>query len=680
MKFNLDKDALKKHHYWVVAGGALLLSLVALFMLRTGVRANINAEKKKLEGSFTEIESASGKEVKSKASIEAKRKEAEDFKAQEVVVWKNASQKQADLIRFAPDVEAKYKFNRDPLTDEIGFFLTSVDVHGEAMELDAQPLEGNTFKGTILTTSEYKITAKGPVKYKEPAKVKGEEPTEKTQEMTYTLYNTPTVKLKREGLDGQEVFGGLRIGDKITAKFERGRYFNDLLTQQERTDFSNSYRDQYIGILKQVDPITTEETGVVQLGMGNRDFWPFPGKPPETPMKFIHIIDKAELVPTQDFSELAWIAQENVWIQRELYRLVDQANGYVRNFEEVVSKDKKKDVWIGKNAYWQAELKLDAAKEPATLAVTLRNLLARRQGLGVTLLVWFKNAKEPERVPVSGASARDAKSDKGDSKGNSFSTTVALADGVERGPIERVEQLLSWDLAAVKRIDEIGLGADAEVTPHSHRTFPIALKPFKEEKKAVAAEVEVGGMPPMGMPPGVLPPAGGGPGGLGGGKIIPGGKNRYIEVSQQARRVPVVVSLIVDQQHVDRVQTSFANSKLRFLTTQVLMNRYPYSLNPNLNKKADTGGIGVPPSVGPMGPGPMGPRLPMEGAGSGSPMGGTPGAGFPMEGGPGGFGDDFGGGTRSNDELEANVELVIYGVVTLYERYPPKQENPVAAE
>ena len=51
---------------------------------------------------------------------------------------------------------------------------------------------------------------------------------------------------------------------------------------------------------------------------------------------------------------------------------------------------------------------------------------------------------------------------------------------------------------------------------------------------------------------------------------------------------------------------------------------------------------------------------------------------MPMGGGsfPGGSGPaDPGYGhavTAATDDLEANMELVIYGIVTLYERYPPR--------
>jgi hypothetical protein len=57
--------------------------------------------------------------------------------------------------------------------------------------------------------------------------------------------------------------------------------------------------------------------------------------------------------------------------------------------------------------------------------------------------------------------------------------------------------------------------------------------------------------------------------------------DRYFDVTPQARRVPVAVVLIVDPAHVTRVETAFANSPLRFLINQVLINRYPRSVRPD---------------------------------------------------------------------------------------------------
>jgi hypothetical protein len=156
---------------------------------------------------------------------------------------------------------------------------------------------------------------------------------------------------------------------------------------------------------------------------------------------------------------------------------------------------------------------------------------------------------------------------------------------------------------------------------------------------------------------------GGGPGGGGANKtMLRHGlwTDRYIEVSEQSRRIPVAVALIVDQDHVDRVLTHFNNSKLRFLELQVLLNHYSGSLTPPAtNEQKEKGGEGFP-GVRPKGfgvPGGFGGR---EGSIPGGP--GRPGIAAGNQ--PPGDGQN----------LETNMELVIYGVMTLYQRYPPRPQ------
>ena len=111
-------------------------------------------------------------------------------------------------------------------------------------------------------------------------------------------------------------------------------------------------------------------------------------------------------------------------------------------------------------------------------------------------------------------------------------------------------------------------------------------------------------------------------------------RNRYVEVTPMvSRRVPVAVALIVDQDHIDYVQQAFNNSKLRFLTTQESFNRFPGSLRPQLPIEPMAGGADTPNSRN-YRPEPVQP-------------------------------------TAGADDLEINIEMLIYGIVTLYERYPP---------
>src|SRR5262249_32024408 len=132
-----------------------------------------------------------------------------------------------------------------------------------------------------------------------------------------------------------------------------------------------------------------------------------------------------------------------------------------------------------------------------------------------------------------------------------------------------VRQVLTWETAAVKRIDQVAFGtASGSEWAHSHRTAARALKPLKEvpaEKKEAPPEESKPGMPKLGGPEsgGSKLPVGGFPGGPGGDltstTLTPNGlvRDRYLDVTPQARRIPVGVALIVDQLHVARVQTAF---------------------------------------------------------------------------------------------------------------------------
>jgi hypothetical protein len=97
--------------------------------------------------------------------------------------------------------------------------------------------------------------------------------------------------------------------------------------------------------------------------------------------------------------------------------------------------------------------------------------------------------------------------------------------------------------------------------------------------------------------------------------------------------------LICDQDHVDRVLASFANSPFRFVLNQLVMNRYPLTVRPQLSlEKAER----LPPRPG---------ALPKT-----ATLGG------------------------SEEEAEANVELVLYGTMTLYQRFPPRDLPKPAAD
>jgi hypothetical protein len=209
------------------------------------------------------------------------------------------------------------------------------------------------------------------------------------------------------------------------------------------------------------------------------------------------------------------------------------------------------------------------------------------------------------------------------------------------------------------------------------------------------------------------PVQGGSTGGLG--AVSPNGliRNRYIDVTEQVRRMPVGLVVVVDQANVQDFLTAFANSRLRIQTTQVHWQHMRDSIKPPVEGSSG-GGPGVP--GGPAasggirpGGGGAGPdddaRMGSGGGaglgggkfrpGSSAAMPGSPGPGMapgrplmpgmppmmpgtmpsvPGGGIPGGM-PGLGSGAEDHEDDMNLVELAIYGVASLYERYPPKKDQ-----
>jgi hypothetical protein len=437
--------------------------------------------------------------------------------------------------------------------------------------------------------------------------------------------------------------------------------------------------------------------------------------------------------PAEGGKDEAKVAQGAV-----LLGIGEKARVYVRHSGLGAVLNEKDREAVFTNPYWKVALKL--VKEGSAIEVTLTNRLPRRQRVDFNLLVRFKKTENPTELELSADSLPPAGSI--DPEKKPLDRVVKIVDlpaGTNATGIYEVRQELTWETAAIRRLDEVNFGMAAA---HSHRTYPKGVVMFPAFRPPDQPKTEGGEQ-------GNKPGGPGGPGGPGsdmqgpmmqkrpGGPGFPGGpgginvgapgsfagkgaanqqgpdlleRERYADVSKQARRMPVCVVLVVDQDHVQRVLASFADSRLRFWTTQVILNRFPGSLRPSIEIEAEGGEETPPGKTGPgdrspgrfggfdsaygkrfgggkgrpgMGSGMLGPMPGAFGAGRGGrppmfgPPGGAggPGLGRPGFGGPGfgGFGgaggDDSVGGGDDNDR---NVELVIYGIISLYERYPPK--------
>ncbi|MBN9520296.1 hypothetical protein J0H58_17495 [bacterium] len=391
---------------------------------------------------------------------------------------------------------------------------------------------------------------------------------------------------------------------------------------------------------------------------------------------------------------------------------------------------------------WRVELKVAEDEKDRTKKVLtgrIKNVTDRLQTFGagsrMVLKVWVTGDPKGEPVPfeiggefLPGGAEREVVRDR----------KHDLPPGVNPTEIVRVEQVFDTRTVPVRRIDALTLG----FRDSRHALMPLKMPKFelyeKEAEKAASdPSAGAGGSPgpggpgsASGPPPGMAFPgpgrghgSEGGVGGMAGAAgtvetVVEANRKRYVELTAQVRRMPVAITVVTDQAYIQDVLLAYANSPLRFQITQVHWKRFQGSLTGTGTGTGTgaEGGYGSPEgSVLISGAGTTGSGfLPGEGGGGGFSRGGFgsfsgptgagagPGRGLPGPGspigiapplgmmpmGPGGSpmgpgGSPFGpGGTMtsvSESQLTAGlVELTIYGIVSLYEKYQAPAE-PAAA-
>lgn len=456
---------------------------------------------------------------------------------------------------------------------------------------------------------------------------------------------------------------------------------------------------------------------------------------------------KFEKLPT---SEECWLAQEEFWVRRELIHMVKEAMDAVGKFKEVPAAklpEAKKNKALPakafqrtyyKNPNWEIELIL-AKDDKGQLQVsgdsTITNISAGRRRLTLSVVqIQLRqldaSGKEKGRIafPIleeSGAWNEVRK----------FGKPVPLSGFNEKEKIE-VEQLFSWATSPIKRVDRFEVGTRLALAHHyelhqSADPFKLKARKFPGEPESSGENKEAEPMSGVSAPD---PNAGSGsPDGREGSGVVLSGnrtrngidRERYIKLTDQVRRLPVGVVLVIDQAYLPDVLLAFANSRLAFQTTQLQIQHVrgirPYGSGgsyaggyyPDERAGSPDGGVPVPggePGLGKIPGGAPGERgeagspdggVPERGSGPGRlPGGGLPGGGGRGEFGPGGigtgpdgkmtgpFGPDGGpSGSGYPDPRATVVEaedtnlvaIGLYGVVSLYERYreggKPKDEK-----
>ncbi len=453
-------------------------------------------------------------------------------------------------------------------------------------------------------------------------------------------------------------------------------YFMDKLGTRLRDKYAhdaNTYHAQLDGprdgIVWIVDPVDSEGKGTVQYKDNN---WR---------AVLMHVPSwPAQGVPESDD---CWLAQEDIWVQRELLLCVKEANDFTANYKKLPNPpkpDKSKgeyDHQIFSNGIW----KLDLIQTAREIRWQITNLTARRQPMAMFFKVKRVNVNVPDWIWVDGEPLPPYQSSKWGAQPVTSTGIVGL---------ESVKEVLDWRSATVKRIDKFDL------FHHSHRTNSKGLTtaPVKTDPNAPPdpmAGMMAGGPGGPGVPMG----GPGGPGGPGAfdteGQFLGGGmgafgmagqrsrmlvnKRRYIDWNDQVRRMAIGMVFIVDPSRIQDVLTALANSRLRFQITQVHWQHYTGSIKPIVderNKRAlvRTGSDSYP----------------MAGVGrswnmdtesydsfSAGSFGQTPGII------PGITGNIDPGSMLNPAEETANVvELAIYGIASLYQKYPPRPPEPEA--
>lgn len=336
-------------------------------------------------------------------------------------------------------------------------------------------------------------------------------------------------------------------------------------------------------------------------------------------------------------NEDCWLALEDLCIQREMLECVREVNNLLARFwDETASAQKElneyfkptddESVYRFTSQYWHLDLALRRPVEGKGNEITVRgrltNMSHRRLNIAridflLSLFDPSKTEGRPAVLPVEGQFLGV-----GDSVEFKDKKIVGSA---AKPKVYAVEQRLDARFVPVKRIEKIALGYN------SHRTAdkPLVTCAVTEEEKkkvpAVAESQDAGG--------------GGATAAAVSQDRTTSGINRlrYLTVTKQVRRMPIGVVMVVDQAHVQDILRAFANSRLHFQTTQIHLARYR-------GQSGSTTTVAAP--------------MPAPAALQGYPSGG--------QGATGNTGEDV------NTNL---VEVAVYGLASIYEKFPPKGEG-----
>jgi hypothetical protein len=329
--------------------------------------------------------------------------------------------------------------------------------------------------------------------------------------------------------------------------------------------------------------------------------------------KVLTVVDDWTKLRKAPTSEEVWLAQEDIWVQREILIALYNAINNIARLKKVEGGPAPAKGELFRepyaNAQWKLDLALLRAKEGYALKGRIQNVTDHPLPLGKIYFLVYLHQGDPKPVvlPVEGPMLPAGK--------DWPIPELPLNLAAQPDGILGVTQLYDTRTSPIRRLDDIVLGAQA------HRTYQPQLRMAKFSEKASA------GSPKPTPRPGDPPPR----------DLTPHGlvRERYLDINEQVRRMPVAVVLLVDQGHIPEVLASLTNSKLRLQIVQVGWQHF-------------RGSLATPDAGLPRGPD------------------GQPGVGTTRP--PVKVGQPVDAGQEQQSNL---VELTVYCVASLYERYQP---------
>ena len=401
-----------------------------------------------------------------------------------------------------------------------------------------------------------------------------------------------------------------------------------------------------------------------------------------------------------------WILQEDLSVRREMVYTLRKALAEMAVMTRKPAPNDNPGAIVLVNSAWELTLIPEAGGKLSEKS-TLRNVHSqgRPQALYDKALGW-----KTEFLLAQGANTRVTLSFDGDplpyGQARSFkefgAMNVGTLDFSQEFLATQVFKQANCPLRKVAAIELGTLGQDIRNFKPADLKIRATLPEEKGEDLADATPGAPGGPPGMdGGAMGSMMPGGPGAGTAAGPRNATAlnrlDRARYLVSNEVCRHLPIAVKLQVDQAYVNTVLSTMANNKLRMQITQVEWNHVPRSRPVMMAGGLPGGGFGFPgaPPGGPPGAG-------FPPGGPGVAPGGLPGTGFPPGGpgaAPGGIpgvpgvggvpgrppvGAPGGPGVGSNPALaslgleDGNlIDLTIYAIASLYERYPPKPGAPL---